>query len=230
MNTDKYGGLMASLKRIAASLALAAAGLTMPGAAPESAHAQLASRPAAEWKTTLEAPARVESLKIEQVVRALGLKNGDKVADLGAGPGLFEQQLAYTVGTGRVYAVEIDPGFLDEIERKVEELHIANVETVLGTPTDPKLPTRTVDLALLHDVLHHVDQRLAYLKAVATYLKPGGRVAVIEFEPSESPHKDDPALVVSKQQAGTLMAAAGFELDREVQLFTDKWFVIYRRR
>jgi ubiquinone/menaquinone biosynthesis C-methylase UbiE len=199
-------------------------------ATPREVHAQLASRPAAEWKTTLEAPARVESLKIEQVVRALGLKNGDKVADLGAGPGLFEQQLAYTVGTGRVYAVEIDPGFLDEIERKVEELHIANVETVLGTPTDPKLPTRTVDLALLHDVLHHVNERLAYLKAVATYLKPGGRVAVIEFEPSESPHKDDPALVVSKQQAGTLMAAAGFELDREVQLFTDKWFVIYRRR
>ena len=87
-----------------------------------------------------------------------------------------------------------------------------------------------MDLALLHDVLHHVDERLAYLKAVATYLKPGGRVAVIEFEPSESPHKNDPALVVSKQQAGALMATAGFELDQEVQLFTDKWFVIYRRR
>jgi ubiquinone/menaquinone biosynthesis C-methylase UbiE len=215
---------MAAVVRVAGVLALSV--LLRPGVA----QAQLASRPAAQWMATLEAPARVDGLKIEQVVRALGLKNGDKVADLGAGSGLFEQQLAYSVGTGRVYAVEIDPGFLDEIDRKVEELHIANVETVLGTPTDPKLPTHTVDLALLHDVLHHVAERSVYLKAVATYLKPGGRVAIIEFEPGDSPHKDDPALVVSKQQAGEWMAAAGFELDQEVQLFTDKWFAIYRRR
>jgi ubiquinone/menaquinone biosynthesis C-methylase UbiE len=197
---------------------------------PDSARAQLASRPADQWKATLEAPARVEGLKIEQVIRALGLKSGDKVADLGAGTGLFEPQLAYAVGTGRVYAVDIDPGFLDEIDRKVDELHIANIETVLGTPADPKLPTRTLDLALLHDVLHHVADRPAYLKAMATYVKPGGRVAIVEFEPRDSPHKDDPTLVVSKQQADALMAQAGFMPDEEVSLFSDKWFVIYRRR
>ena len=73
------------------------------GLAPGAAHGQLASRPAAEWKATLEAPARVEGLKIEQVVKALKLKDGDVVADLGAGTGLFEPQLAYAVGTrGRV--------------------------------------------------------------------------------------------------------------------------------
>ena len=154
------------------------------------AHAQLASRPAAEWKATLEAPARVEGLKIEQVVKALKLKAGDVVADLGAGTGLFEPQLAYAIGRGRVYAVEIDKGFLDEIDRKVDELHIATIETVLGTPTDPALPTRSVDLALMHDVLHHVEQRQAYLKAVAQYLKPTGRIAVVEFHPKDSPHKD----------------------------------------
>jgi len=199
------------------------------GAAP--AGAQLASRPAAEWKATLEAPARVEGLKIEQVVKALGLKAGDVVADLGAGTGLFEPQLAYAVGTrGRVYAVEIDKGFLDEIDRKVEELHISSIETVLGTPTDPKLPTRSVDVALMHDVLHHVEQRQAYLKSVAQYLKPTGRVAVVEFNAKDSPHKDDPALVVSKEQGAALMAEAGFVPAEDIALFPDKWFVIYRRR
>ena len=195
------------------------------------AHAQLASRPAAEWKATLEAPARVEGLKIEQVVAALKLKAGDVVADLGAGTGLFEAPLAYAIGTrGRVYAVEIDKGFLDEIDRKVEELHISQIETVLGTPTDPKLPTRSVDLALMHDVLHHVEQRQAYLKAVAQYVKPGGRVAVVEFNPKDSPHKDDAALIVSKEQGAAMMAAAGFVVAEDVALFPDKWFVIYTRR
>ena len=201
------------------------------GLAPADAGAQLASRPAAEWKATLEAPARVEGLKIEQVVQALELKGGDIVADLGAGTGLFEPQLAYAIGTrGRVYAVEIDKGFLDEIDRKVDELHISQIETVLGTPTDPKLPTRSVDLALMHDVLHHVEQRQAYLKSVAQYLKPTGRIAVVEFNPKDSPHKDEAALIVSKEQSAALMAEAGFVPAKDVALFPDKWFVIYKRR
>ena len=195
------------------------------------AHAQLASRPAAEWKATLEAPARVEGLKIEQVVAALEIKPGDMVADLGAGTGLFEPQLAYAVGTrGRVYAVEIDKGFLDEIDRKVDELHISSIETVLGAPTDPRLPTRSVDLALMHDVLHHVEQRQAYLKSVAQYLKPTGRVAIVEFNPKDSPHTDDATLVVSKEQGAALMAEAGFVPVEDIALFSDKWFVIYQKK
>jgi SAM-dependent methyltransferase len=211
---------------IAASVVAAAIGL-----APAAARAQLASRPAADWKATLEAPARVEGLKIEQVVNALKLRAGDMVADLGAGTGLFEPQLAYAVGTrGRVYAVEIDKGFLDEIDRKVEELHISSIETVLGAPSDPKLPTHGIDVALLHDVLHHVEQRQAYLKAAVGYLKPTGRFAIVEFNPKDSPHKDDAALVVSKEQGAAWMAEAGFVVDEEVALFPDKWFVIYKRK
>jgi ubiquinone/menaquinone biosynthesis C-methylase UbiE len=214
-------------KAICTAIGLAA----MLGLWPAEARAQLASRPAAEWKGTLEAPARVEGLKIEQVVRALKLRASDIVADLGAGTGLFEAQLAYAIGPrGRVYAVEIDKGFLDEIDRKVDELHIATIETVLGTPTDPKLPTRGVDVALLHDVLHHVEQRQAYLKAVAGYMKPASRIAVVEFNPTDSPHKNDPTLVVSKEQSAAMMAEAGFVVDEEVALFPDKWFVIYKRR
>lgn len=212
------------------TIALAGAVTFALGLASTPADAQLASRPAAEWKATLEAPARVEGLKIDQVVKALKLKDGDVVADLGAGTGLFEPQLGYAIGRGRVYAVEIDKGFLDEIDRKVDELHIATIETVLGTPTDPALPVRNVDLALMHDVLHHVAQRQTYLKAVAQYLKPTGRVAVVEFHPKDSPHKDDPSLVVSKEQGAALMAEAGFVPAEEVALFPDKWFVIYERR
>lgn len=209
----------------AAAIATLSLGLATP------ADAQLASRPAAEWKATLEAPARVAGLKIDEVVKALELKAGDIVADLGAGTGLFVPQLAYAIGTrGRVYAVEIDKGFLDEIDRKVDELHISQIETVLGTPADPKLPTRAVDVAMLHDVLHHVEQRQAYLKAAAQYLKPAGRIAVVEFNPKDSPHKDDAALIVSKEQAAAWMAEAGLVPVKDVPLFADKWFVIYQKK
>ena len=172
---------------------LAAAGVALAVGLAAPAHAQLASRPAAEWKATLEAPARVEGLKIEQVVAALEAEGRATWWPTSApGTGLFEPQLAYAIGRGRVYAVEIDKGFLDEIDRKVDELHIATIETVLGTPTDPKLPTRAVDLALMHDVLHHVEQRQAYLKAVAQYLKPAGRIAVVEFNPKRQPAQGRP--------------------------------------
>ena len=75
-----------------------------------------------------------------------------------------------------------------------------------------------------------MEQRQTYLRSVAQYLKPAGRIAVVEFNPADSPHKNDPALVVSKEQAAAWMGEAGFVPAKEVSLFADKWFVIYKRR
>lgn len=191
---------------------------------------QLASRPAEEWVKTLEAPARVAGLKIDEVIARLRLKPGDVVADLGAGSGLFAFPLARAVTPGRVYAVELDEGFLTLMRGKAQEQRVTNLQTVLGTFTDPVLPARDVDVAFFHDVLHHVADRPAYLKSVAGYLKAGGRVAVVEFNPQQSPHSDDPQLVVSKEQAAAWLAAAGFAPAEEFDLFPDKWFVVYARR
>jgi ubiquinone/menaquinone biosynthesis C-methylase UbiE len=193
-------------------------------------HAQLASRAAAEWIKTLEAPDRVAGLKIDEVVARLSLKSGDVVADLGAGSGLFALPLAKAVGTGKVYAVELDEGFLDRIREKTREARIGNVVPVRGQFTDPALPAMDVTLGFFHDVLHHVENRAAYVKSVARYIRPGGRIVVIEFDPAQSPHRDQPELVVSKEQTRAWMAEAGFVPSEEVALFPDKWFVIYTRR
>ena len=195
----------------------------------EVTRAQLASRPAEEWIKTLEAPARVAGLKVDEVIARLRLKPGDVVADLGAGSGLFAFPLARAVAPGRVYAVELDEGFLTHIRGKAQEQRITNLQPVLGTFTDPALPARDVDVAFFHDVLHHVEDRPAYLKSVAGYLRAGGRVAVIEFHPQQSPHRDQPQLVVSKEQTAAWLAAAGFAPAEEFDLFTDKWFVVYGR-
>jgi len=192
--------------------------------------AQLASRPAAEWTKTLESPERVAGLRTDEVIGRLNLKPGDVVADLGAGTGLFSLPLAKAVPSGRVYAVELDEGFLTQIRGKAKAGNVPNIVPVLGKFTDPALPARDVDVAFFHDVLHHVENRAAYLKSVAGYLKPGGRIAVIEFNPGDSPHKAEPQLVVSKEQAAGWMADAGLVPAEDIQLFPDKYFVVYRRK
>lgn len=192
---------------------------------------QLASRPAEEWTKTLEAANRVQGLKVDDIITRLRLKPGDVVADLGAGPGVFSLPFAKAVSpSGKVYAVEIDQGFLDVIRRKAVDQRLTNVQVVLGKFADPSLPAADVDVAFFHDVLHHVQDRAGYLRNLARYVKPGGRIAIIDLTPEGSPHRAQPELVVTRDQATTWMADAGFKPVEEItDLFTDKWFVVYSR-
>jgi ubiquinone/menaquinone biosynthesis C-methylase UbiE len=195
------------------------------------AHAQLGSRSADEWIKTLESPQRIQGLKIDETVAALTIKPGNVVADIGAGTGLFEVALAKAVGTsGKVYAEDVDQGLIDAVTRKKEESRVPNIVPVLGGFTDPKLPANDVDLAMINDVLHHIDDRATYLKNLAKYIKPGGRIAVIDFHPERGGHRTQPELQVSKEQATKWMADAGLMPVQEVELFADKYFVIFGKR
>lgn len=193
------------------------------------AAAQLASRPAGEWSKVLDSPDRLANLKADEVIAALKLKPTDVVADLGAGTGPFVVPFAKAVSSGRVYAVEIDKEFFPRIQEKAKAAGVANVQTVLGAFTDPQLPARDLDVAFMHDVLHHVENRAAYVKNLAAYLKPTARVAIIDYHPAQSPHQDQPSMQVSREQARTLLADAGFTQVDEIALFTDKWFIVARR-
>jgi arsenite methyltransferase len=193
--------------------------------------AQLGSRSTEEWLKTLDSPTRIQSLKLDETIASLGLKPGMIVADIGAGSGIFEGPLAKAVGPGgTVYAVDVDKGLLDAINKKAIEARVTNVKTVLGRFTDPALPVRGVDVAFINDVLHHIEDRSTYLKSLAGYLKPSGRIALIEFHPELGGHRNQPELQVSKDQAASLMAQAGFQPLEEISLFTDKYFVLYGRR
>jgi ubiquinone/menaquinone biosynthesis C-methylase UbiE len=193
--------------------------------------AQLASRPVNEWVKALDSPERLADLKIDQVVAALNLRPGQVVADLGAGSGPFIPALAKAVTPqGRAYAVEIDKEFFPHIEARAKAAGVSNVRVVLGEFTDPKLPAADVDLAFLHDVLHHIADRPAYLSNLVKYLKPGARIAIVDYNPANSPHSADQSLQVSKEQAAAWLAPLGFTQVSEVPLATEKWFAIYSRR
>jgi arsenite methyltransferase len=190
---------------------------------------QLAPKPAEDWTARLERPDRVASLKIDYIIASLGLKPGQTVADIGAGPGVLSVPIAQAVApAGKVYAEDIDAGFFPHIKQKAAAAKVTNITTVLGAPSDPKLPTRDVDVVLFHDVLHHIEDRAGFLKAVAKYVKPDGRIAVVELPPTGS-HKDEPALIVTKDQVKEWMAAAGFKPVQEFDGLTDKWFIVYGR-
>lgn len=203
--------------------------LAVAGAALASGvSAQLASRPVGEWQRVLDSPERLASLRIDEVVGRLALKPADVVADLGAGTGPFAVALARAVPSGRVYAVEVDAGFLPIIADRARTTGATQVQPVLGAFGDPKLPS-AVDVAFMHDVLHHIADRPNYVKALAQYLKPGARVAIVDYLPERSPHQGQRELIVSKDQAKELFAGVGLKVTDDFALFDDKWFLVFSR-
>ncbi|MDP3073631.1 MAG: methyltransferase domain-containing protein [Opitutaceae bacterium] len=203
--------------------------LAVVAAAALPARAQLGARTTGEWLKTLDAQNRVAKLKVDEAVALLKLKPTDVVADIGAGSGVFTLPLAKAVAAGRVYAVDIDQGLVDHIAAKAKEAKADHVRPVLGKFTDPNLPARDVDVAFIYDVLHHIEDRAEYLKNLAPYLKPGGRIAVIDFFPELGPHKSDPKLQITREQTKAWMAAAGLKVLAEHKLYDDKWYVVYGR-
>lgn len=188
---------------------------------------QLASRSTDEWIKRMEAPDRVAGLKINEVVAALHLKPGEIVTDIGAGPGLFSFPMAKAVAPkGRVLAVEIDQGLLDYVAEKAKKEKIDNVDTVLGKYDDPSLPRRDIDVAFFHDVLHHIEHRQLYVKNLAGYLKPTGRIVVIDMV---KPHPENAELQTTLDQVKQWMADAGLQPVEDIKLFPDKYFVIFQK-
>jgi ubiquinone/menaquinone biosynthesis C-methylase UbiE len=117
------------------------------------------------------------------MISLLGVKPGDKVADIGAGTGFIARRLAQRVGSeGIVYAEDIQPEMLQMLSGNLRNGGITNVRTVLGTETDPKLPRKSLDLVVMVDVYHEFDYPYEMLSQICAALKPNGRVAFVEFK------------------------------------------------
>jgi ubiquinone/menaquinone biosynthesis C-methylase UbiE len=218
-------------KRVRGYIARGVLVLLIAASAVPLAARQLGSRPAEEWIKMLDSPERIAGLKVDEVIARLQLKPGDVVADLGAGTGVFSLPIAGKVGpTGKVYAVDIDQALINHIGRKVEQQKIANVRPILGKPADPALPAADVDIAFMHDVLHHIEDRFGYLKQAARYMKPSARFAFVEFDSLKGPHRDNAKLHLSREQLQKWMEAIGFTLTNEYPLADEKWYVVYSRK
>lgn len=175
---------------VVASLALTALQAQSPGRHPVSGRviAPVMGVGGAGW---LERPEREREEAPSIAVRALGLKAGQVVADVGAGSGYYTERMADAVGpTGKVYATDIQPGMLDILKRRVAQRGLTNVELVLGTIDDPKLPANTLDLAIMVDVYHELSEPQAFVRRLRAALKPTGRLVLLEFR------KEDPSVPI----------------------------------
>jgi predicted methyltransferase len=136
----------------------------------------------------LESPDRDAWQKPEQIMDALGIAEGSKVADIGPGAGWFTIRLARRVGpNGLVYAEDVQRQMLEATRRRVNREGLKNIETVLGTSSDPSLPARTLDAILMVDMYPEIDERerVTFLRNLAVALKPNGRVGVVNYKPGQ---------------------------------------------
>lgn len=173
----------------------------------------------------LESAERVRRLQVDRVIDSLQIVEGSVVADLGAGSGLFTRKLADRVGdNGAVYAVDIDSALLAHIEKVNRESGVRNVQTILAAESDPKIP-EPVDLVLMCDTLHHLSDRPSYLTNLKQYVKPGGRVAVIDFEKNWPGGHEEMKYTLAELR--NWMAQAGYREVKQYQFLEDNFFVIW---
>ena len=141
----------------------------------------------------LERPEREEEEGLTQLVEALDLQPGQSVADIGAGSGVISLKLSEKVGAkGTVLAVDIQQEMLDALAVNCKKKGLTNIEPVLGTTTSPNLKPGSVDLVIMVDVYHEFDMPFEMLSGIAKSLKPGGRVAFVEYR------KEDPAVPIKE--------------------------------
>lgn len=188
---------------------------------------------AEEWVGKFETESREIFHQHRKIVAAVGLKPGQTVADIGAGTGLFTLPFAQAVAdTGKVYAVEIVPKFLELIQQRAVQTGAKNIQTVLGTGRSVALPEVSIDVAFICDVYHHFEFPQASLASLHHALKPGGEIVLIDFKRIPGVSSD---FVMGHVRAGqevfeSEIIAAGFEKIGEVTgLLKENYFVRFRR-
>jgi ubiquinone/menaquinone biosynthesis C-methylase UbiE len=179
----------------------------------------------------LDDPARDAYQKPDEVMKALALRPGEVVADIGAGSGYFTVRFARAVGdTGRVYAVDISPDMIRHLNRRIRDAGIRNVVTVLSEPDDPLLPEASVDRFVIVDTWHHIEDKEGYLARLKRILKPRGQVVHIDFQKRDLPVGPPLGMKIAREDLVKQMEDAGFRLAGEHTLLPYQYFLVFAVR
>lgn len=176
-----------------------------------------------EFARVLDDPQRDAWQKPHEVVTALGLKEDEVVADIGAGTGYFAKRFAHHAG--KVYAVDISDKLL-AIAKKNEP----RLETVLALPDDPKLAARSVDTIFICNVLHHIADRDRYYPKLAAALRPGGRIIIVDFHKRETAMGPPVSERIAEHDAVKELEAAGFRKTHSWDFLEAQYMLEFRAR
>lgn len=189
--------------------------------------AQVMGHQAAGW---LERAAREREEAPQKVVDDMELQATDVVADIGAGSGYFSFRLAAKVPQGKVLAVDIQQEMLDLLKKGAVKRGVTNVEPVLGTTSDPKLPEGGVNVALMVDAYHEFDQPREMLEGIVKSLKPDGRVVLVEYRAEDPEVMIKPHHKMTEAQAIKEMAAVGLKHVKTLEDLPQQHLMIFQKQ
>jgi SAM-dependent methyltransferase len=181
---------------------------------------------AEKWAKVFDDPERDAWQKPHDVIQALALKPDAVIADIGSGTGYFSVRFANMTPRGRVYGVDTEPDMVKYLAERAKREGLKNVTAVAGAPDNPRLPEKA-DLIILVDVYHHVGDRERYFRQLQKSLKPGGRIAVIDFR-MDSPVGPPKAARIAPQRVKDELKRAGYALAQEHDFLPNQYFLVFR--
>jgi len=215
---------MLRIRFISAVLALSAM-LAQPALAQSPSTHQHSFGNAEQWAHVFDDPKRDAWQKPHEVIQALRLKPDAVVADIGAGTGYFAVRFANMVPKGRVYGIDIEPDMVKYLSERAKREKRDNLVATAGTPDDPRLPEKA-DLILMVDVFHHLDERERYFQKLRASLKPGGRLAIIDFR-LDAPEGPPTAARIAPERVKAELKSAGYTLAREHAFLPNQYFLVF---
>jgi ubiquinone/menaquinone biosynthesis C-methylase UbiE len=181
----------------------------------------------ADW---LVRPEREAEEAPDAALDAIGIPRGATMADVGAGAGYFTWRMAERVGpTGKVYANDIQPEMLNLLRKNIAARHLTNVETVLGTEDDPKLPPGQIDLILLVDVYHEFSQPQKMLRKMRDSLKPDGRLVLLEYRKEDPSVPIRPEHKMSVEEVRAEVQPEGFRFEKNLGALPRQHILIFSK-
>lgn len=179
----------------------------------------------ADW---LIRPERIREEEPDRMLAALEIRKGSTVADIGAGVGYHVWRLSEIVGpTGKVIGEDIQEGMIRLMKQNIESRKLQNVEIILGTPTDPRLPAKSVDLVLMVDVYHEFSEPVTMMRHIRNALKPDGRVVLVEFRKEDPNVPIQPLHKMSVVDVRSELEPLGFTFQKEIQFLPWQHILIF---
>jgi SAM-dependent methyltransferase len=183
---------------------------------------------AEKWAKAFDDPARDAWQKPDEVLNALSLKRTDRVADLGAGTGYFSVRIAKLVSEGKLFSVDIEPEMLRHLRERAHHENLSVLVPILASADSANLP-EPVDLVLVVDTYHHIDNRIAYFSKLKASLRPNGRLAIVDFK-ADSPEGPPPEHRIPSEEVTAELQAAGYALVATHPFLRRQYFLVFQAK
>ncbi len=177
---------------------------------------------------SLLAPDRIERFQVPLVLEKLDPAHDALIGDLGCGPGIFSLAFAERCPEGLVYASDIEPAQLDALSARAQKAGLRNIVPVLASLDDPHFPPGRLDLLFIADTYHHLEERVAYMRRLASCLAPGGRLVLIDYKPGVLAHGPPPEHKLAAGVMENELEQAGYVLVQSFDTHPEQYFQVWR--